>query len=33
MDEAERLNALKVALENEMKEREFYQKNADRTTP
>jgi len=31
MDEKERLNALEVALNNEMKEREFYLKNADRT--
>jgi rubrerythrin len=31
MDETERLNALEVALNNEMKEREFYLKNAERT--
>ena len=31
MDEKERLDALEVALNNEMKEREFYQKNAERT--
>ena len=31
MDEKERLNALDVALDNEMKEREFYLKNAERT--
>lgn len=31
MDERERLNALEVALNNEMKEREFYLKNAERT--
>jgi rubrerythrin len=31
MDEKERLNALDVALNNEMKEREFYLKNAERT--
>lgn len=31
MVEKERLNALKVALTNEMKEREFYLKNAART--
>jgi rubrerythrin len=31
MDEKERLNALEVALNNEMKEREFYLKNAERT--
>lgn len=31
MDEKERLNALEVALNNEMKEREFYLRNADRT--
>ncbi len=32
MDEKERLNALEVALNNEMREREFYLKNAERTT-
>ena len=31
MEEKERLNALEVALNNEMKEREFYLKNAERT--
>src|SRR4030042_443723 len=31
MNEKERLNALEVALNNEMREREFYLKNADRT--
>ena len=31
MDENERLNALEVALANEMREREFYLKNAERT--
>jgi len=31
MDEKERLNALEVALNNEMKEREFYLKNVRRT--
>ena len=31
MDEKERLDALEVALNNEMKEREFYLKNAERT--
>ncbi|HQP57079.1 MAG TPA: ferritin family protein, partial [Syntrophorhabdus sp.] len=31
MDTKERLNALEVALNNEMKEREFYLKNAERT--
>jgi rubrerythrin len=31
MDEKERLNALEVALDNEMREREFYLKNAART--
>lgn len=31
MDEKERLNALEVALNNEMREREFYLKNAKRT--
>ena len=31
MDERERLNALEVALNNEMREREFYLKNARRT--
>jgi len=31
MDEKERLNALEVALNNEMREREFYLKNATRT--
>lgn len=31
MDGKERLNALEVALNNEMKEREFYLKNAKRT--
>ena len=31
MNEKERLNALEVALNNEMKEREFYLKNAERT--
>ncbi len=31
MDEKERLNALEVALNNEMKEREFYLKNSERT--
>ena len=31
MDEKERLNALEVALNNEMREREFYLKNAERT--
>lgn len=31
MDERERLNALEVALNNEMREREFYLKNAERT--
>ena len=29
--EKERLNALEVALNNEMREREFYLKNANRT--
>lgn len=32
MDENERLNALKVALDNEMRERQFYLQNAERTT-
>ena len=32
MDEKERLNALEVALNNEMKEREFYLMHAERTT-
>ena len=32
MNEKERLNALEVALNNEMREREFYLKNAERTT-
>ena len=31
MNEKERLNALEVALNNEMREREFYLKNAKRT--
>lgn len=31
MDENERLNALEIALNNEMKEREFYLRNAERT--
>jgi rubrerythrin len=31
MDNKERLSALEVALDNEMKEREFYLRNADRT--
>ncbi len=31
MDDKERLNALEVALNNEMREREFYLKNAART--
>jgi len=31
MDENDRLNALEVALKNEMVEREFYLKNAERT--
>jgi len=31
MNEKERLNALEVALNNEMREREFYLKNAERT--
>src|SRR3990170_7599848 len=31
MDKKERLNALEVALNNEMREREFYLKNAKRT--
>jgi len=31
MDEKERLNALEVALNNELKEREFYLKNSERT--
>ena len=31
MNEKDRLNALEVALNNEMREREFYLKNADRT--
>lgn len=31
MNEKERLNALQVALNNEMREREFYLKNAERT--
>ena len=31
MDEKERLNALEVALQNEMREREFYLRNAQRT--
>ncbi|MFH0811959.1 MAG: ferritin family protein [Pseudomonadota bacterium] len=31
MNEKERLNALEVALNNEMREREFYLKNAQRT--
>lgn len=31
MDEKERLNALEVALNNEVREREFYLKNAKRT--
>jgi rubrerythrin len=31
MDQKERLNALEVALNNEMREREFYLKNAERT--
>lgn len=31
MSEKDRLNALEVALNNEMREREFYYKNADRT--
>jgi rubrerythrin len=31
MEEKENLNALKVALDNEMQEREFYLKNAERT--
>ncbi len=31
MNEKERLNALEVALNNEMREREFYYKNASRT--
>ncbi|MCX8117624.1 MAG: ferritin family protein [Desulfobacterota bacterium] len=32
MNEQERLNALEVALKNEMVEREFYLKNAERTS-
>jgi rubrerythrin len=32
MNEKERLNALEVAINNEMREREFYLKNAARTT-
>ena len=32
MDNKEQLNALEVALNNEMREREFYHKNAQRTT-
>jgi rubrerythrin len=32
MDEKQRLNALEVALNNEMKEREFYLKHAERTS-
>lgn len=32
MDENQRLNALEVALNNEMREREFYLKNAERTS-
>jgi len=32
MDEKERLNALEVALNNETRERDFYLKNAERTT-
>lgn len=32
MDDKERLSALEVALDNEMKEREFYLRNADRTS-
>ncbi len=32
MNEKERLNALEVALNNEMREREFYLRNAKRTT-
>lgn len=32
MNEQERLNALEGALNNEMREREFYLKNAERTT-
>jgi rubrerythrin len=31
MDEKERLNALEVALNNELREREFYMKHAERT--
>lgn len=31
MDERERLNALEVALNNEMRERDFYLKNAEKT--
>src|SRR4030043_797871 len=31
MDQKDRLNALEVALNNEMREREFYLKNAKRT--
>jgi rubrerythrin len=31
MDDKERLNALEVALNNEMREREFYLKNAEKT--
>jgi rubrerythrin len=31
MDEKERLNALEIALNNEIREREFYLKNAERT--
>jgi len=31
MDEKQRLNALEIALNNEMKEREFYLKHAERT--
>ena len=31
MEDKERLNSLEVALNNEMREREFYLKNADRT--
>jgi rubrerythrin len=31
MDEKDRLNALEVALNNEMREREFYLRNAERT--
>ncbi|MBW2052603.1 MAG: hypothetical protein JRI85_10250 [Deltaproteobacteria bacterium] len=32
MNEKERLNALEAALNNETREREFYLKNAERTS-